>query len=108
MHESGSGIISATSPQNGIQGQSAGAEARNKQGPRAELTAGFGPHYTLRHPDGKEILQVHEDRARSGVWRVSYPDRKSNQHYGIGGARRQALGELELLGFVNNLDAMVS
>ena len=108
MHGSGSGAIPATGPQNGTRGQNTGAKARDKQSPRAELTSGFGPHYTLRHPDGTEILQIHQDLARSGVWRVSYPDGKSNPHFGIGEARRQALRSLERLGYVNSLDAIVS
>ena len=108
MHGSGSGAIQAASPQNGTRGQNTGAKARDKQGPKAELTRGFGPHYTLRRPDGTEILQVHQDLARSGVWRVSYPDGRSAPHFGIGGARRQTLRTLERLGYVNSLDAMVS
>ena len=108
MHETGSGAVPAAGPQNGTRGQSARAKTGYEQGSKAELTTGFGPHYTLRRPDGTEILQVHQDRARTGVWRVSYPDGRSDQHFGIGGARRQARSDLERLGYVNSLDPMVS
>ena len=108
MQETGSGSGPAAGPEDGTRRQSAGARASDQQGPRAGLTRNLGPCYTLRHPDRTEILQVHEDRARTGVWRVSYPDGRSDQHSGIGGARRQAQSDLARLGYVNSLDTMVS
>ncbi len=108
MQETGSGAVPAASPQDGTRRQNAGVKASDQQGPRAELTTNLGPRYTLRRPDGAEILQVHEDRARTGVWRVSYPDGRSDPHSGIGGARRQAQSDLKRLGYVNSLDAIVS
>ena len=108
MQETGSGAVPAASPQDGTRRQNAGVKASDQQEPKAELTTNLGPLYTLRRPDGTEILQVHQDLVRTGVWRVSYPDGRSAPHFGIGGARHQARRELERLGYVNSLDAIVS
>ena len=111
MQETGSHAVPAN-PRNEAKEQNTRAKtkakAKDRQGPMAKLTKGFGPLYTLRRPDGTEILQVHQDLARTGVWRVSYPDGRSAPHFGIDRARHQARRELERLGYVNNLESIVS
>ena len=41
---------------------------------KAQATIGSGPYYTFKGAGGSGILSIHLDKARYGVWRVSYPD----------------------------------
>ena len=38
---------------------------------KAQATIGFGPYYTFKGAGGSEVLSVHLDKARYGVW--GYP-----------------------------------
>ena len=41
---------------------------------KAQATIGSGPYYPFKGAGGSEVLSAHLDKARYGVWRVSYPD----------------------------------